>query len=230
MTIELDTMTVDIAADTPLSGELIAAVLAVATAAEDAAAAGRQATTVLTIRGAREGAEFPWPGAVPVGLVGKWENAVRRLEQAPTPIVAIVDGDAYGPAAELLLIADYRVVSAGAVFRLAAVGGGTWPAMALHRLVAQLGVSRARELAIQGRALPATVAGERGLVDAVVEPGGESAAVGVGVALFAETVGSELAIRRRLLLDAVNTRFEDALGAHLAAADRTLRRTKPVER
>jgi isomerase DpgB len=35
---------------------------------------------------------------------------------------------------------------------------------------------------------------------------------------------SELAVRRRLLLEAPSATFEDALGAHLAACDRLMRR------
>jgi isomerase DpgB len=36
--------------------------------------------------------------------------------------------------------------------------------------------------------------------------------------------GAEMAIRRQLIFEAGSTTFEDALGAHLAAADRALRR------
>ncbi len=36
--------------------------------------------------------------------------------------------------------------------------------------------------------------------------------------------GGELAIRRQLMLEASAASFEDALGVHLAACDRTLRR------
>jgi len=36
--------------------------------------------------------------------------------------------------------------------------------------------------------------------------------------------GKEVAIRRQLLLDAAQHSFEEALGAHLAACDRALRR------
>jgi isomerase DpgB len=40
----------------------------------------------------------------------------------------------------------------------------------------------------------------------------------------AAAVGAELAIRRQLVLEAPATTFEDALGTHLAACDRALRR------
>jgi isomerase DpgB len=42
--------------------------------------------------------------------------------------------------------------------------------------------------------------------------------------LAAAAGGAELAIRRQLVLEAATTTFEDALGMHLAACDRALRR------
>ncbi|MBH0777929.1 enoyl-CoA hydratase/isomerase family protein [Nocardia sp. NEAU-351] len=224
---ETPTIVTDVAANTALSPELTSSVLAAATAAEDTAA--RPGTcVVLRIAGARGGRRFDWPGPVGVGDVTKWEAALRRLEQAPAPIVALVDGDAYGPAAELLLVADYRIMGAGASFSFAASEAGVWPAMALHRLAAQVGIGRVRELAVQGRPLSAEAARACAVIDAVAEHGAEAAAIAAGRALFRSCVGSEIAIRRRLVLDAVTTRFEDALGAHLAASDRTLRRVRAV--
>ncbi|MGY5208239.1 enoyl-CoA-hydratase DpgB [Nocardia gipuzkoensis] len=214
-----------IPADQPLSTELIEAVTAIALRAEDAPR-DRPHGVVLYISGPEAGQSFSWPGAVDIGTVGKWEAALRRLEQAPAPIVAAIDGDAYGPAAELLLVADYRILRSGSVLGFATADGGTWPAMALHRLVSQHGAALARTLAIQGRSLSASQALEHGLVDAAIddEAEAETRAVQAGLALFEATVGTEIAISRRLVLDAAVTRFEDALGAHLAASDRALRR------
>ncbi|MFX0579005.1 enoyl-CoA-hydratase DpgB [Nocardia nepalensis] len=214
-----------ISADKPLSADLVESVTALARRAEDASS-DRPHGVVLYISGAQRDRSFAWPGDVAVGDVGKWETALRRLEQVPAPIVAVVSGDAYGPAAELLLVADYRVLRSGSVFAFAATESGVWPAMGLHRLVAQAGVGPARQLTVQGRSLSAERARDLGLIDTVIADGAEAetAAINAGLALFGSVAGSEVAIRRRLLLDAGTTRFEDALGAHLAASDRTLRR------
>ncbi|PXX60922.1 isomerase DpgB [Nocardia tenerifensis] len=222
---ELATIVTDISAITGLSPGLSSAVAAVAVAAEDASATPG-ACVVLRITGAPVGHRFAWPGRVTVGEVSKWEGALRRLEQVPAPIVALVDGDAYGPAAELLLVADYRIMRAGTTFSFASTASGVWPAMAVYRLAAQAGLGRARELAVQGRALTAELAHGCGLVDAVAQPGAEADALATGLAMFESAVGSEIAIRRRLVHDAATSRFEDALGAHLAASDRTLRRER----
>ncbi|GAA5106115.1 enoyl-CoA-hydratase DpgB [Nocardia iowensis] len=222
---ELETITTAVAANTGLSPDLTMSVAAAAMAAEDASAAPGTCV-VLHIVGPPAGHRFDWPGRVTVGDVNKWEGALRRLEQVPAPIVAIVDGDAYGPAAELLLVADYRIMRARTTFSFASSDAGVWPAMAVYRLAVQVGVGRARELAVQGGALSAEAARACGVIDAVAEPGTEADAVATGLAIFESSVGSEIAIRRRLVLDAATTRFEDALGAHLAASDRTLRRER----
>lgn len=203
--------------------ELTATVLAASLQAEDAEATGRGCTVVLRIDGAVPGTRFAWPGRADVAAVGKWESALRRLEQAPAPIVAIVAGDAFGPAAELLLVADYRMMSAGTVFEMAATGSGVWPSMAVHRLGGQLGGGRARQLVVLGRSLSAERACADGLIDSVIEPGDEAGTIEAVLGALGSAAGPEIAIRRRLLLDAASTRYEDALGAHLAAADRALR-------
>jgi isomerase DpgB len=41
--------------------------------------------------------------------------------------------------------------------------------------------------------------------------------------MASEAPGAEIAIRRQLMLGAMATTFEDALGAHIAACDRALR-------
>jgi isomerase DpgB len=50
-----------------------------------------------------------------------------------------------------------------------------------------------------------------------------SRAVAEATALAAAVPGTELALRRRLMSDALTSSFEDAVGVHLAACDRALR-------
>jgi isomerase DpgB len=93
--------------------------------------------------------------------------------------------------------------------------------MTLHRLANQLGVARARGLALFG----GTLAAERALVVGVLDEISFDIAGSIAaVAKAARDAGEDLAVRRRLLLDAPGTTFEEALGAHLAACDRSLRR------
>jgi len=155
-----------------------------------------------------------------VQTVNRWERALRRLERLPALTVAAVDGRCTGPALDVLLTVDHRVAGPTTTLGIASVGAGPWPGMALYRLANQVGAGRARRLALLGAEVTAAQAEDWGLVDEVVD---DPLARAAEVVMHGRN-GRELAIRRRLLLEASSTSFEDALGAHLAACDRALRR------
>jgi isomerase DpgB len=203
-----------------MSDELIARINDVCDRAEDAAGKA-VVVTELAAAGPDPGS---WPGSVGVHLAGRWERALRRLERSPAVMIAYAEDLCVGAAAETLLIADYRIVTAGFVFQLSHDRSRLWPGMALHRLVAQLGLSRARRLALFGQDLTAAVARDLDFVDEVHSAGADLAAMADSAATrLARLPGAELAIRRRLLSDALASDFDDALGGHLAACDRILR-------
>jgi isomerase DpgB len=160
---------------------------------------------------------------VHVGLVTKWERAVRRLERLPAATVAVATGDCGGLALEVLLATDYRIITPEARLLVASAGGATWPGMGVHRLAQQAGFAKVRRAVLFGEPIGGWEAAEAGLVDEVTEE--PEAAVAALKTLAEGLPGKEIAIRRQLLLDAATTSFEDALGAHLAACDRLLRLT-----
>ncbi len=168
---------------------------------------------------------------VDVHLVNKWERALRRVEWLGAVTVAVVDGECTGTALELLLCCDHRIASPRSVFGVPVAGTTPWPGMALHRLVQQIGLARARRLTVFGQHVDAHEAAEIGLVDDVVDD--VASALARVLPRCDAVAGSEAAMRRRLLLEATSTGFDEALGAHLAACDRTLRREReqaPAER
>ncbi|KUJ59735.1 hypothetical protein ACZ90_64800 [Streptomyces albus subsp. albus] len=170
-----------------------------------------------------------WPGDSGVHLVNKWERALRRLERVPAAVIAVAAGPLTGPGLEALLTADYRIGTTDLALSLPVGDGSVWPSMALHRLSQQLGVARARQLALFGTEVPAERALGIGLIDEIAHDEEEVLeAVARAAKLAAELTGSEIAIRRRLLLDATTTSFEESLGVHLSACDRTLRRAREL--
>ncbi|MER7668235.1 enoyl-CoA-hydratase DpgB [Kitasatospora sp. NPDC096128] len=202
----------------PISAESVSAVNGVCDAAEDDTA--RTRVVVVEVSGSPEGQR---PEGLTVAMVSKWERALRRLERLPAPTVAVVDGDCGGTALDALLATDYRI-AAGAVRLVVPVdGGATWPGMALYRLAQRgAGASAIRRAVLFGTPVELAEALELQLLD-------EVAADRAGAHTLAATragavSGSELAIRRQLLDDAVTTGFDEALGVHLAACDRALRR------
>lgn len=163
-----------------------------------------------------------WSNGLTVGLVSKWERVVRRFERLGRLTVAVASGDCAGMALDLLLAADVRIVAPGTRLLLSWAGGATWPGMTVHRLTRQAGAAGIRRAVLLGASIEADRALALNLVDEVSK---DPAATLADLAEVAGAMnGAEMAIRRQLIFEAGSTTFEDALGAHLAAADRALRR------
>lgn len=77
-----------------------------------------------------------------------------------------------------------------------------------------------RRAVLLGASIDTAEALALGLVDELAD---DHAAAARLTSSTSAPAGKELAIRRQLLFDATTTSFEQALGAHLAAADRALR-------
>jgi isomerase DpgB len=203
----------------PLSAALVAEVNAFADACEDA---GPGTVGTLRLRGVPAG--LPVSDEVTVHTVNKWERALRRLERVGIATVAIVEADCGGVAAELLLSSDLRIMAPGSSLRFPETAETAWPGMVLYRLRQQAGHGAARRCALLGLPFPAEEARGLGLVDEVLDPA--DARVESLLASVATRSGPEFAIRRRLAMEASSTAFEDALGRHLSACDRELRRLR----
>lgn len=215
---DVDEATLSVDGTEPLSAELIARISQVCDLAESPEPPERVVLHVAGVPGRS------WTGqAAGVALVNRWERALRRLERLPLVTVAVVDGDCGGPALDALLVADYRLATASARLVVSTEAGSTWPGMALFRLVNQgSNASSVRRAALFGDPIDARLALSLALVDEVTDDVPEALArVAAKTASFS---GPELAVRRQLLLDAGCTPYDEALGAHLAACDRALRK------
>lgn len=163
-----------------------------------------------------------WPGDVNMQEVTRWEREVRRLERLPCMIVAAVEGVCTGPGLDVLATSDLRIASPGSVIRLSTNADETWPGMCLYRLVLQIGLGHMRRAALFGGELDVHRAVSIGLIDEV-EPDPSRRAAEL-LPFLSGRSGKEVAIRRTLALEASSSRYEDALGVHLAACSRELRR------
>ncbi|WP_306329550.1 enoyl-CoA-hydratase DpgB [Streptomyces venezuelae] len=209
----------DIDSTRPLCPLLVADVTALCDRMEDA---GGASSAVIRLHGT--GPAENWPGDVGIDVVSRWERALRRLEQGRFAKIVTVEGVCSGPALDVLLTADHRIGAPGARIAVPVNNGGVWAGMAVHRLTHQLGGLVARRLVLFGAELSARRALSLGLLDQTAK---DPAAVAARLAeRFARLDAAELAIRRQLVIEAGVTAFEEALGKHLAACDRTLRRTR----
>ncbi|SPE99901.1 enoyl-CoA-hydratase DpgB [Streptomyces sp. MA5143a] len=203
----------------PLCPLLVADVNALCDRLEDA-----EGTTSAVIRLHGTGPAENWPGTVGIDVVSRWEKALRRLEQGRFAKIVTVEGVCSGPALDVLLTADHRIGAPGMRIAVPVNNDGVWSGMAVHRLTNQLGGMHARRLVLFGAELSEHRALAMGLIDQTAK---DPAAVAARLAArFARLDPAELAIRRQLVIEAGVTAFEEALGKHLAACDRTLRRTR----
>lgn len=112
--------------------------------------------------------------------------AFTELEELPMPVIAALEGAAFGGGLELALAADLRLAGADARMGLVETALAIIPgAGGTQRLPRLIGASRAKELIFTARRIGAGEAGRLGLVDRVVAPG--------------EALESALALAREIL-------------------------------
>jgi enoyl-CoA hydratase/carnithine racemase len=93
------------------------------------------------------------------------------VERSPIPVVAAVDGLAYGGGFELVAAAHLAVATEGSTFALPETRIGAFPPYAVGRIGALCGKKRLLELALTGEPVDATTAHDWGLLNRVVPAG-----------------------------------------------------------
>ncbi|HSE95224.1 MAG TPA: enoyl-CoA hydratase-related protein [Methylomirabilota bacterium] len=101
-----------------------------------------------------------------------FEQAAMAVLRCPTPVIAAVEGLAFGGGCELALLADFAVAGEGAVFALPEVTRGIFPGIGGLQLLPRIvGAPLAKELIFTGRRLEAMEARAAGLVNHLVPRG-----------------------------------------------------------
>jgi enoyl-CoA hydratase len=143
-------------------------------------AADREArVVVLTGAGDRAfvgGADIKYMRGLGVLEARRWgelgQGCANLLEVMPKPTVAAINGFALGGGCELALACDIRLASSNAKLGQPEINLGIIPGWGgTQRLARVTSVGFAKELVLTGRMVDAAEARERGLVNAVYEPG-----------------------------------------------------------
>jgi len=90
------------------------------------------------------------------------------FERLPQPIIALVNGDAFGAGCVAAYSADMRIASHAARFAMPEIRLGWPPGYGIAQLIALVGKSRALEMCLMGEPISASKALEWGLVSEVV--------------------------------------------------------------
>lgn len=200
-----------------ISKQMVADINQACSQAEDL---GPRAFIVVSLT--RDTRDTPELDRVELHLLSQWERALTRLENAPGLTLAYVEDNCFGTMLELLLTTDYRLAKPSVRIGLAQPGQAIRPGMAIHRLTSQLGIAQARPLVLPGRHIDANTARDIGLIDEISD---DPYAAGASFIKSLDPAAvQDWSIRRRLLLEAIFTPHQEALGTHLAACDRYARR------
>lgn len=103
--------------------------------------------------------------------VNKIKTTIKYLEEMPVPVIAAINGSAFGGGLELALACDLRIAAENAQFGLTETSLGIIPgAGGTQRLPRAIGVQRAKEMIYTARRIPADTAYSWGLLLKVVPP------------------------------------------------------------
>ncbi len=128
-------------------------------AGEQAFSAGADITEIAEIRQSREQI---------TACLETVEEVMRAIQEAPQPVIAMVNGAAVGGGCEMAAACDLRLASARARFGIPARNLGIALSLSdMRRFVALVGVGRAKELLMTGRLVSADEALSMGLVNRV---------------------------------------------------------------
>jgi enoyl-CoA hydratase len=111
-----------------------------------------------------------------------FEQMAFRLLRCPVPVIAAVEGYAFGGGLELAVLSDFIVAGETAVFAVPEITRGIFPGIGGTQLLPRiLGAPLAKELIFTGRRMDAREARERGLVNHLV-PAGQARARALEIA------------------------------------------------
>lgn len=133
----------------------------------------------------------------PTTLATRLYGALFGAEQLSVPVVAAVDGLAYGGGFELVAAADLAVATPEATFALPETHIGAYPPYAVARVAELCGKKRLVELVVTGEPIDAETARDWGLVNRVVSAGDLDAAIDEYVSAVHDSPPAALALAKQ---------------------------------
>jgi enoyl-CoA hydratase/carnithine racemase len=146
------------------------------------------------------------------GDPGSWSRAFALLESMPQPVVAAVNGQAWGGGSELCWACTTRVASPAATFGQPEVLVGIIPgAGGTQRLPRLIGAGRAAELILSGRVVAADEALRLGMVEAVLPEDGFLDAAVEWAARFARPPRPAVVAAKRAIVEGLRLPLDEGL-------------------
>ena len=147
-------------------------------------------------------------------------QAVDSLEALSVPVIAAVNGPAFGGGTEIALACDFRIASEKALFSVPEIKIGMLPgAGGLTRLQYLVGPAKARRMAYSGCVVDAAEARVMGLADEVVAADELVDYALTRASELAEFAPYALAAAKKIFLDSIGMPIDEALAADYHTID-----------
>ena len=160
------------------------------------------------------GADISEFGSAGGDNIATGQDLSLRMERSRLPIVAAVNGIAFGGGCELTLACDARIAASNARFGQPEIKLGIIPGWGgTQRLPRLIGRAAATELLLSGDPVDAARAAELGLVSRVVEPAELLGAALEMVRRFAQQAPLALAATKRAIAQGLDRPLEEGLEA-----------------
>lgn len=115
--------------------------------------------------------EIPEPRRDPLGYFDKLETLLRRVQDCPVPVIAMVEGTVWGGACDLCCSCDMVIAARGATFAMTpAKIGIPYNASGLIHFTNLIGVNKAKEMFFTAAPVGAEDAWNNGFVNHVTDP------------------------------------------------------------
>jgi methylmalonyl-CoA decarboxylase len=113
--------------------------------------------------------EIPPPGRDPLGYFDTLESLLRKIQDCPVPVIAMVEGSVWGGACDLCCSCDLVIAADGSTFAMTpAKIGIPYNASGLVHFTNLLGVNKAKEMFFTAQPVGADDAWNNGFVNHVV--------------------------------------------------------------
>lgn len=115
--------------------------------------------------------ELPEPGRDPLGYNDELGVAIRAVQMAPCPVIAMIEGSVWGGACDLVMTCDMAIGTPGSTFAITpAKLGVPYTTSGLMRFAGAMGMHIAKEMFFTAQPISATRALELGILNHMVEP------------------------------------------------------------
>lgn len=151
-------------------------------------------------------------GEPPEGDPADWPRTLARIASMPQPVIAAIDGQAWGGGCELALACAFRLASPRAHFAQMEIMHGVIPgAGGTQRLPRLIGAGPAARMIMTGTPVDATAALELGLIDAILPHEGFEDHVRLWAAPIAARSAPAVFAAKRAIFDGLAMPLGDGL-------------------